>query len=273
MHGMCGNPDSALFTSRTLRTDLSGSYITERTWWAEQQQAFFIKGLGETRYRKTFISGWRKDHFIHTQVGYTMLPDSGWVKNADAFKVHLRWIETGKKRLSHTYSVNMQTQWLNTWLLGPNGKKWVGGFMNPALLEVGYSFTWDFLKGSNLMLTPATLQVAIQPRDILSSGAAEKPAMSSRHSNVYSRYGFSAYVTIDESFYKDLLLLQHRSRVFFNAIAASQVQFDISNRLCIRFWKFLQVRLDTTLYYLPEQSLRLQYRQEVLLGIFYEYRK
>ena len=86
-------------------------------------------------------------------------------------------------------------------------------------------------------------------------------------------YGFSGYLTIDESFYKELILLQHQSHLFFNALTAKHIQFDITNRVCIRFFKYLQLRLETSLMYFPDQSLQLQYRQEVLLGIFYEHRK
>ena len=145
--------------------------------------------------------------------------------------------------------------------------------MNPAFIELGYSFTWDFLTNSNLMLTPATFQINIQPRKMQLIQQNEPPLLKSRHSNIYSRYGFSGYLTIDESFYKELLLLQHQTHIFFNALTAQQIQFDITNRVCIRFFKYLQLRLETSLMYFPDQSLQLQYRQEVLLGIFYEHRK
>jgi len=47
----------------------------------------------------------------------------------------------------------------------------------------------------------------------------------------------------------------------------------VSNRLSIRFLKVFQLRIESGLCYQPEQSKQLQYKQEVLLGIFYDYRK
>lgn len=145
--------------------------------------------------------------------------------------------------------------------------------MNPAAITLGYSFTFDFLENSNLLIAPATLQVNIQPEQSTSMTFKERPLLKSKHSHIYSRYGFSAFLNMDEYFYKDFILLQHRSQFFLNAMSAQHIQFDISNRLCFRFLKYVQLRFDTTLTYLPEQTLKLQYKQEVLLGIFYEYRK
>lgn len=232
----------------------------------------FLKGMAEFRWRKKYGSGWRFDHYFISQTGYAVFSDSGWFKSADAFRIQLRWLEKSERRMTHTYSANLQSQWLNSWQSAGAEKVWQGGFMNPSLMEIGYSFTLSFLKNSNLLLTPATLQVNVQPRKIRAPGD-ESPFLKSGKSLVYTRYGFSGYLTIDESFYNNTLLLQHQSHLFFNALTTRQIQFDISNRICIRFLKYMQLRLETTLIYLPEQSLQIQYRQEVLLGIFYEKRK
>ncbi|MBK9400330.1 MAG: hypothetical protein IPN36_05535 [Bacteroidetes bacterium] len=268
-----GKGDSLLTKSRLVRLDLSGSYTTEKSWWNDRQSFVVVKGLAESRWRTTYASGWKRNHYVYSQVGYTIFTDSFTTKSADAFKIQLRWMEKGKRKLTHTYSINMQSQWLNSWYNYGDHQEWRGGFMNPAFLEVGYSFTWEFLSNSNLMLTPATLQVNVQPKKMQLSHLSDSPLLTSRHSHIYSRYGFSGYLTIDESFYKELILLQHQSHLFFNALTAKHIQFDITNRVCIRFFKYLQLRLETSLMYFPDQSLQLQYRQEVLLGIFYEHRK
>gem|GEM_PF-2093115 len=265
--------DSILTKKTILRTDLSGSYTTEKTWWNGEQNFLLLKGYGEARFKKTMQSGCGHDHFIQTQIGFTGFIDSTWIKSTDAFKIQLRWMEKSSKNLTHTYFFQMQSQWLNTWLQTPEQKTWKGGFMNPATLTLGYSFALNFLKNSNLLLAPATFQVNVQPEKSNSLSFKERPFITSKHSHIYSRYGFAAYLNMDENFYNDILLLQHQSQLFFNALTANQIQFDINNRLCFRFFKYIQLRFETTLTYLPEQSLKLQYKQEVLLGIFYEYRK
>ncbi|MBK7967020.1 MAG: hypothetical protein IPK10_18275 [Bacteroidetes bacterium] len=261
-------------TKKTVvRADLSSSYTSEKTWWNETQNYIHVKVYSEARFRKTKVSCWSHDHFVQTQLGYTSFIDSSWIKSSDAFKIHLRWMEKRSKRITHTYFFQLQSQWMNTWQQTSEQKTWKGGFMNPAAISMGYSFAFDFLENSNLLLAPATFQINIQPEQSTSIAFKERPLLKAKHSHIYSRYGFSAYLTIDEYFYKDFILLQHRSQLFFNAITAQQIQFDINNRLCFRFFKYVQLRFDTSVTYLPEQTLKLQYKQEVLLGIFYEYRK
>lgn len=267
------NEDSVLTKKTVVRADLSSSYTSEKTWWNDTQNYILIKAFGEARFRKTKSSGWSHDHFVQTQLGYTSFIDSSWIKSTDAFKIHLRWMEKRSKKMIHTYFFQMQSQWFNNWQQTAEQKRWRGGFMNPATVTLGYSISFDFLENSNLLLAPATFQVNIQPEQSNSITFKERPLLKAKDSHIYSRYGFSAFLNIDEYFYKDFILWQNRSQLFFNALTAQQIQFDISNRLCFRFFKYVQFRIDTSLTYLPEQTLKLQYKQEVLLGIFYEYRK
>lgn len=266
-------PDSVLTKKVVFRSDISASYTSEKSWWNDRQNLILVKASAEVRLRKSRASGWSHDHFMQTQVGYTRFIDSVWIKTSDAFKIQLRWNEKRSKKVNHTYQLQVQSQWLNSWAQTGAAKVWRGGFMNPSTVQVSYSFSWNFFKNSQLLLAPATLQVTTQPEKSTSFTFKERPFVTSKHSHIYSRYGFSAAVTIDEYFYQDFLCWQHRSQLFINAISAQQVQFDVSNRLCFRFLKYLQLRFDTTLIYLPEQTMRLQYKQEVLLGIFCEYRK
>lgn len=266
-------PDSVVLNKRVMRGDLSGSYVTERNWWADAQEYLTVRGLAEARFRKKYAGGRQYEHYIHTQLGYASFPDSIWMKDADQLRVQLRWMNKGPRGGMHTWNVRFQTQWLSTWQYSETGRTWTAGFMNPAALEGGYAFSWDFLKNSNLMLTPAAFQLRVRPNKQGPASLQELPAITTRHADIYSRYGFSMSLNMEETFYKDVILLSHQSHLFCNAISAQQVQFECINRLCFRFLKYLQLRIDTSISYYPEQSLRLQYRQEVLVGIFYERRK
>ena len=267
------SPDSVVMRRQLWRGDLSGSYVTDRDWTGQAQNYIILKGLAEARFRKKLQSGWQHEHYVHTQLGYTAITDSIWMKSADILKIHLRWMEENKRKVIHTYSLRFQTQWLSTWRINENSRQWMAGFMNPSGLELGYSFSWYFLENSSLMLTPATLQLSVMPRTILSPAAVEDPSIRLPHANMYSRYGFSGTLNIEESFYNNVLVLSHQSHLFCNAITAQKIQFDVSNRVSVRFLKYLQLRLDTSILYQPDQTSKLQYRQEVLLGIFYEKRK
>lgn len=267
------SPDSVILRRQLWRGDLSGSYVTERDWTGQAGNYILLKGLAEARFRKKLMNGWQHEHYVHTQLGYTAITDSIWIKSADIVKIQLRWMEENNRKVMHTYSLRFQTQWLSTWRMNENSRQWMAGFMNPSGLELGYSFSWYFLENSSLMLTPATLQLSISPRNSYTMNNKEEPAAALKHANMYSRYGFSGTLNMEESFYDNVLVLSHQSHLFFNAISSEKIQFDISNRVSIRFLKYLQLRLDTQLLYQPEQLKKIQYRQEVLLGIFYEKRK
>lgn len=267
------SPDSVLMRRQLWRGDLSGSYVTERDWTGQAQNYVLLKGLAEARFRKKLLNGWQHEHYVHTQLGYTAITDSIWIKSADVVKIQLRWMEENNRKVMHTYSLRFQTQWLSTWSMNENSRQWMAGFMNPSGLELGYSFSWYFLENSSLMLTPATLQLSLTPRNTFAMTNVEDPAFRLRHANMYSRYGFSGTLNMEESFYDNVLVLSHQSHLFFNAISSEKIQFDVTNRVSIRFLKYLQLRLDTQLLYQPEQLKKIQYRQEVLLGVFYEKRK
>lgn len=270
---VCAGGDSLLMNRLLLRGDMSASVVAERNSWDENVNALLLKGCAELRLRRDYKSGWQHDYWLFTQLGYQGLLDSIWVKSADQLRVQLRWTDKAVRRSRHTYSVLFQTQWANTWSYAAETPRWRSGFMNPALLEMNYSFSFDFWRQSRLHLAPAALRIETRPRNSFYQQGSESPAITGTESNLFSRYGFSGQLFIDETFCNNLLAWQHQSNWFVNAINKRQMQFDVSNRLCIRFLKYMQLRIETALSYQPELSLRLQYRQEVLLGIFYEKRK
>lgn len=265
--------DSVVMNRKTYRGDISGSYVTERNWWTDVQQYVTLKGLAEARFRKRYADGRQYEHFIHTQIGYAAFRDSIWLKDADVFRVQLRWISEGKRKTRQTWSLRFNTQWLSTWRYTETGRAWTAGFMNPSGLELGYAYSREFLENSSLMIHPAALQVRVIPNKMPMADGSEHPSVKAKHANIYSRYGCGVSLNMEETFYNDVILLSHQSHFFANAVSSRQIQLDCTTRICFRFLKYLQLRLETILNYDPEQSLRLQYRQEVLLGIFYECRK
>ena len=77
-------------------------------------------------------------------------------------------------------------------------------------------------------------------------------------------------LNVYEELYQKIILVENDSRLFFNALNRTAINFDFNNRIAIRFLKYLQLRFDLHLIYNPDYSKNLQYRQEVLLGVFYE---
>lgn len=271
LHNIAG--DSLLYRSFCLRSDLSGSYFTERSWYGDPQSVWALRGMADMRLRRKTNSGNTTDHTFNSQLGYSRAADTIWLKSADVFTLHLRWLQAPRRYASHGWSLRLRSQCINTFVPAEDGRRWAGGFFNPAQVEAGYTIGWRFFKNSLAQLHIASIQVDIQPRNRIASAEEKSPFFTTRHSTVTSRYGFTGNLLIDERFYGEALNWQHQSRIFLNALHPDHIQFEVSNRLSIRFLKVFQLRIESGLCYQPEQSKQLQYKQEVLLGIFYDYRK
>jgi len=263
--------DSLVVRKNMIAGELSGSYVVERDPWTGEQASMSLKFLVEGRRRRGFSLGRSSDHQFLTTLGYVTQRDSIWLKSNDQFRLIFRWNNRINDRYSRSWNVMIQSQWLDSRMFREGRFDWTGGFLNPLRLEAAYGFSRQFMKSGSLVLTPATIQVQVMPSKMMRTGAGDdRPFMTVEGSHVFTRYGFNGLLTIDESFFEGVLVWRNQSRFFMNAISSSHVQFDVHNRVCIRFLKVLQLRLDTVLQYAPETSLRLQYRQEVLLGVFYE---
>ena len=65
----------------------------------------------------------------------------------------------------------------------------------------------------------------------------------------------------------------NNTRLFGNGIDRDHVSFDLTNMIVVKLWKYIQLRADTRLNYNPMLSYNMQFRQEVLVGFFYERNK
>lgn len=65
----------------------------------------------------------------------------------------------------------------------------------------------------------------------------------------------------------------NNSRFFGNGLDQDHVNFQFSNMVIVKLWKYLQLRLDTRLAYNPMLNYKMQFRQEALIGFFYERNK
>ena len=48
------------------------------------------------------------------------------------------------------------------------------------------------------------------------------------------------------------------------------MNLQLSNMVIVKLWKYLQLRFDTRLAYNPLLNDKMQFRQEALIGFFYE---
>jgi hypothetical protein len=256
---------------------LSASYVDQHNWEENTRSSISILGSCDLRYHFARNSGWEGHHSLRTEISYVRYYDSIWTKNSDYVKLQMQWIEPKGKKLTHSYSVYFGTQWLNSTqsIKTETGYKkvWAGGIFNPATLEINYGVNKDLWKNSRLSIAFASVKLTTRPRKAYEFNIVADPSLFvTKHSYIRSEYGFSAQLELYEEIFEKVLLFENNSRFFFNGLNRKAVNLDFNNRIAIRFLKVMQLRFDTGLIYDPEYSTRIQYRQEVLLGVFFENR-
>lgn len=262
--------DSSVKRTRLLHGDFSGSVITERYGSSAATGSLVLKSLAEFRKRK-MVEGQQVEWYAITQLGYAALFDSVWIKQNDMLRLQFRSVKRNAK-LTRTWSVMAGTQWME--LRRVQGRAgYTGGFFNPLRVEAGTGIDLQFWKDSRLSIQPVTVSVQYMPKTLRRSGDGDRPFLETSRDVLICRYGMGLQISIDEEYASGRLVWRNQSRLFVNALSSTQVHAELMNRIAFRFLKVMQLRIETQLNYAPEQSLRLEYRQEVLLGVFYEQRR
>ncbi len=263
----------------SLFSSLSASYINYHNWQGDDHSALSFLSNVDYRHYKSYVSGWSHDHLVKIELGFLRYTDSVWIKNADQFKVAMQWTEKPGKHLSHSYSFFIQSQMLKSWQFvyhddsNKKEKELKGWFMAPGAVELAYGLNWYFWEKCRINVAFASCRISTKPRfadypDIKSEN--DESLFKSKRLYIKSEYGFSSQLYIRKELYPKVVIWDNQSRFFFNAFNRIGVHVDISNRFAIRFLKYLQFRIDTQLVYNPDFSKKLSYRQELLLGLFYE---
>lgn len=270
--------DSTCYYRLSVNAELSASYIDQHNWELQGNSLISISGATDIRERLIRKSGWEHNHSFRTEISYMNYTDSIWLKSSDYARLILQWKKHSDKNVVYSYSALLSTQWLNSWTnrLTETGyrKEWSGGFFNPATLELAYGFNKDLWKNSNLNIAFVSARINTLPRNAElpdSSNEKDQSLFITKHSYIKSSYGFSAQLSVYEELCNNVLLIENDSRIFFNALNKSAINLDFNNRIAIRFLKYLQLRFDLILIYNPDYSEKLQYRQEVLLDVFFQH--
>lgn len=266
-----GNPDRTF-----LYTALSSSYSTSSNWQGRDLQNFSF--IGNVQYRHSGIDSIRSHaHQVTADLGYLKFVDSIWVKSVDRLQVNLLWSTTGRK-FKHSYSALLSTQFLpnarSQWNaeLGRSEELKVGGFMRPFSLELGYGSVFTFWRTSSINFAFATMKLSGYPKESTAPYFADATFIRGGAMNYYMSYGLGIVTAINKPIGQRLQWLNN-SRVFCNGFDKDHVNFDFSNMLIVKLWKYFQFRFDTRMAYNPILNHSLQFRQEALVGFFYERNK
>lgn len=265
---------------RTVTTNMYGSvcasYASSQNWVGHDLDNYsFATNL---LYRHNMFSNERNHaHQIVADLGFLKFVDSTWVKHMDRFQVNLLWNSSGRK-WNHSYTIVLGTQFLSTTKLDYSLEEnrtiesQVGGFLNPFALDAGYGAVLSFWQGSNINFAFATLRLSGSPKASTAPSFIDARTIESDRAYYYLQYGFSLTAAINKPIGKHVQWVNN-TRFFGNGLDRDHLQFDLNNMVIVKLWKHVQLRLDTRLAYNPMLNYDLQFRQEALLGFFYERNK
>jgi hypothetical protein len=277
--GMRGQQSDSLSvqTRRSfLYAGVSSSYATSTNWDGRDLRNFSL--TANVQYTHGGIVGERSHaHQVLADVGYLKYVDSIWVKSLDKLQVNLMWASKGL-RMKHSYSVLLSTQFLpnSTWRYDVEQDRMLeqrlGGLLRPFSLEMGYGAVFSFWEKSTINFAFATLKLSGYPKDMVAPPFRDATLIHAPSTNYYASYGIGLIAAINKPIGKHLVWLNN-SRAFCNGFDSDHANFDVSNMLIIKLWKYVQLRFDTRLAYNPVINYDLRFRQEVLVGFFYERKK
>ena len=252
---------------------LSSSYAASQNWGGQSLRNFAF--VGNMQYRHGLYAGTHgHTHQVMADLGYLKFVDSVWVKSIDRLQINLLWNSTGKK-LNQSWSIAFGTQFLpNSFLqydpeLNKSVPRSIGGFLNPFTFEAGYGAVFMFWKTSNINFAVATLRLNSSPKETTPPHFAESNTIEGPKAYYFMTYGFSIAAAINKPFGEHVQWINN-TRIFGNGIDRDHANFDFGNMVIVKLWKYLQLRLDTRLAYNPMLNYNIQFRQEVLLGFFYQ---
>lgn len=268
----CAAQDSLEIRDYRLMTGISGSLTGATNWMGAGYQNMACNAFADIVYtagrRKWFTS-----HAAHWELGFTKFRDSIWMKHSDLLRFQLLWSkESASAR--HAWTLAGRTQLFDSYYYSydPAGDKtirhWAGSLLNPAELEGGYGFVLRKACGTlNLAIATVRLRHLPAAEQIVVSGMA-----ITRRGVVTMDYGCSAQAVILTTFGKTVDWY-FNGRFFLNGTGPYNFNTDLLNRFTLKLWKIFQIRLESRLVYEPLFSRKLQYRNELLAGIFYDLRK
>lgn len=254
----------------------SSSYSTSNNWGGVDLANFAFIGNLQHRDNKSG-NGRSHAHQLLADLGYQKFVDSIWYKHLDRLQVNLLWNRSAQK-WNQSWSIGFNTQFAPSIVKQYNLEtatfkdKRVGGFLNPFNLDLGYGAVFTFWQTCNVNFAFATLKFNSSPKETTPVSFADNSALQSDNAYYFMSYGFSLTTAIKKPFGQHVEWL-NTTRFFGNGLDKDHVNLDLSNMVIVKLWKYLQLRLDTRLAYNPLMNYDMQFRQEVLLGFFYERQK
>lgn len=208
------------------------------------------------------------------EMGFTRILDSSWYKHADLLSSQYI-LKVGQKRWSQSASCLLTAKLLNSYdysfnaQTGNQNKTQTGSFFSPSSLEIGYGSGYTFLKQSIINLSLATARLRITRENGLFLNDGSIPLLLKGNNMVLFDYGFSLQYSIIHDITK-IIGFYSSGKMFLKGIHRDKVEMDISQKWMVKITKNLHLRTDVKVVYAPVNSHKMQFRNEFLIGFYYD---
>ncbi|MBL0342325.1 MAG: hypothetical protein IPP71_16305 [Bacteroidetes bacterium] len=180
-----------------------------------------------------------------------------------------------KRTIDYSYTLSFTTQLFNSYtsyfdpVIKQTKREWAGSILNPATFENGFGLGLSFGKKSMLNVSLATVRLRTEPI-IRSQSTTNKNVIGNLpRGKLIFDYGVSTQALTSNEL-TEKLAMNSTAKFFIKGFQREYFELDVSNKINYTIWKCFQLRADVKLVYDPLVSLKMQYRNELLFGVFYD---
>ena len=266
-------------SSQIFKPTISGTYITQHNWDGNNQNLNTIAILVNADYNHRIATQKFVQYYqFRSALGLFKIVDSIWIKNNDYWRASATVTDNTSKKITHTYSIQAYSQFINTkkyvYDVATDSyiKKRTATFFNPGTVLLSYGLNWSFWDGSFINFNFASIKYSTKPRFTGYVDPNNNQISKSKNAYQYFDYGMNINISIIKEFNENVAW-ENNTVYFMNGINRNGMHLDFMNRLCFKFLKYMQFRVNTHLIYEPLYSWHLQSQYDFTLGVFYEFKK
>jgi hypothetical protein len=264
--------DTISYSSLRIVGNVSTSLTHHKNWGALDHSSLTFGGAMNV-WRVRDRSDLSTFHAFTMELGVTHLLDSLWLKSSDRVRVNLQFRKSRKKKITN-YSVLFCTQLFDGYALNKRGpqviKVQTESFLFPFKLEAGYGIAWNFWNRSTMNVSLATIRSrGFRKLFDSSSFEDEDKILKTKNGYIVMDYGMSGQWYIFKDIHESLEWTS-QGNFFVNGINRNEIGGDLSNKLTFTIWKYFKLMLDSRILYDSYRSYRLQIKNEILFGFFYD---
>lgn len=265
--------NDTVIATRKFSVNLSSAFLNSSNWKGSSFSSFSTT-VNSDFYLANTTNNSNMVFTVKSDLGFTKFIDSIWNKHADKLYSQLIW-KKNKSKIDQSYAIAITAQMFNSYsyqydaIQKVTSKTLTGSFFNPANFDAGYGIGISFWKNSIFNLSVASARIRIDPT-INSSEMSNSLLLGSvRRGIILFDYGFSLQLLVLKS-WKEKFEINSSGKIFMEGFEFSHPHLDMSHKINYAIWKWLQLRADIRMVYDPSTSMKMQYRNELLFGVFYE---